>query len=230
MRTRSQKFIFTAFLKMKNVVFYSKQEKDIHSPELLKIFDMLPFKNEFEYYCVDPDKVTKKQNAELLRILEIEQVPTVIVNNEALVGDVAFRWARLQLRALMDDGEEADGYVEQDLEESQLEEEEDMAPELEEEQHMPEPARTPARGQQRAVAPTIVGYDAAGGGGGAAPFNSNHQGGSASTPRDVIDILRPRNTKMKGACEDVETRLQQYTQDRQDSQEVTEPPRRRRRR
>ncbi len=79
---------------MKNVVFYSKTKKDTNSPKLIKLIDMLPFKNEFFYYCVDPDPKTKERNKELLYILDVEKVPTLFIQGEKLVGEDAFKWVQ----------------------------------------------------------------------------------------------------------------------------------------
>ena len=93
---------------MKDVLFYSKNKKDVNSPQLLRIFELLPFRTEFLFFCVDPDRTTGKRNDELLQILEIEEVPTLLISGQTLVGEAAFRWAKAQLRAIMDASDDQD--------------------------------------------------------------------------------------------------------------------------
>lgn len=71
---------------MKNVIFFSKSSKDVHSPELIKLIKESPFVNHFHFYCTDPDPQTRKRNTDLLEILEIEKVPTMYVNGQKYVG------------------------------------------------------------------------------------------------------------------------------------------------
>ena len=79
---------------MKDTIFYSRHRKDTSSPKLFQLLERTPFANSFLLYCVDPDKETGKRNDDLLKIIDISQVPTLVYQNEKYVGEDAFHWVR----------------------------------------------------------------------------------------------------------------------------------------
>lgn len=70
---------------MKDVLFFS--EKCKHSRDLLNSIRDAPFKDKFCYVNVD-----KKRDDDLLKILEVQYVPTMFVGGRMLIGEQVFSW------------------------------------------------------------------------------------------------------------------------------------------
>jgi len=85
---------------MQNTVFYSKAKIDENSPRVLQMMQNMPFANDFLYYCVDADPVTKKRNTDLLTVLGITDVPTMYIDGQKYVGEAALDWLRMQMYQL----------------------------------------------------------------------------------------------------------------------------------
>lgn len=77
---------------MKDIVFYSKHKRDIHSPKLLQMIKTMPFAKNFSYFCIDKDPLTQKANQDVLYLFEIEEVPTMYVQGKKYKGIEAFEW------------------------------------------------------------------------------------------------------------------------------------------
>jgi hypothetical protein len=75
---------------MKDVVFFSN--KCANCKEFLNTFLEMPFKDSFCYISVD-----KRKDDDLIKILEIEFVPTIFVRGNMMVGSQAFLWLEKQL-------------------------------------------------------------------------------------------------------------------------------------
>jgi hypothetical protein len=70
---------------MKDVLFFS--EKCKHSRDLLNSLRDAPFKGQFCYVNVDT-----KRDDDLLKILEVQYVPTMFVGGRMLIGEQVFSW------------------------------------------------------------------------------------------------------------------------------------------
>ena len=75
---------------MKDVVFFSN--KCVNCKEFLNTFLQMPFKDSFCYISVD-----KRKDDDLMKILEVEYVPTIFVGGKMMVGSQAFLWLENQL-------------------------------------------------------------------------------------------------------------------------------------
>ena len=75
---------------MRDVVFFSN--KCANCKEFLNTFLQMPFKDSFCYISVD-----KRKDDDLIKILEVEFVPTIFVSGNMLVGSQAFLWLDKQI-------------------------------------------------------------------------------------------------------------------------------------
>ena len=199
------------------MVFYSKSKRDTNSPKLLQIFDLLPFKDEILFFCVDPDKVTKKRNDDLLNILEIEEVPTIIINNEMMVGETAFKWAKRYLRDMMDEQYGHSDHEEEPLQEQQQDYMKQQEYIQQNQQYIQQNQQQPR--QQEPQQARLSGFDDAADGG--FVLGSDLAPVCESVPSTA---MRPQPTKMKHASADLEQRLKEYQMNRDPDNEELDGP------
>src|ERR1700709_2464555 len=70
------------------------------------------FANSFLLYCVDPEPGTGRRNDDLLKILDIQSVPTLVYQNEKFVGQDSFVWLQTMI-AQVTGGGGGGGYYEE---------------------------------------------------------------------------------------------------------------------
>ena len=87
-RLNKLKFLYY-YMVMRNCVFYSKHCK--HSSELIQQLSKTDYAKSLLYISVDDPSMEP-----VLMVAQVDRVPTMVINNEYLVGSSAFTWLQQQ--------------------------------------------------------------------------------------------------------------------------------------
>jgi hypothetical protein len=94
---------------VKDTVFYSKKNKDIYSPQLMKLMQQMPFAKNFSYFRVDDPSRDKKTTEDTLFLFNITSIPTIYVSGKKLEGETAYYWLVNQSQRLNGQGQGQQG-------------------------------------------------------------------------------------------------------------------------